>query len=45
MHPADDITMPVPPVADDEAAGDDHDPSIIPGLTDDGHDDEIGRDR
>ncbi|TDC76822.1 NADH-quinone oxidoreductase subunit B [Actinomadura sp. 7K507] len=24
---------------------DEHDPSIIPGLTDDGHDDEIGRDR
>ncbi|MGH3244067.1 MAG: NADH-quinone oxidoreductase subunit B [Spirillospora sp.] len=40
VHPADDITMPVPPVADS-----DHDPSIIPGLVDDGHDDQIGRDR
>ncbi|TDD28417.1 NADH-quinone oxidoreductase subunit B [Actinomadura sp. KC06] len=45
VHPADDVTMPVPSVDGDAAAENDHDPSIIPGLTDDGHDDEIGRDR
>ncbi|TMQ91768.1 NADH-quinone oxidoreductase subunit B [Actinomadura soli] len=45
VHPADDVTRPDLPVADDGAAENDHDPSIIPGLTDDGHDDEIGRDR
>lgn len=39
----DEATRPVPPVRDEAVR--DHDPSIIPGLTDDGHDDEIGRDR
>ncbi|TDE16125.1 NADH-quinone oxidoreductase subunit B [Actinomadura sp. 6K520] len=55
-HP-DDETRPVPVVEDRPAAEEaarpgrqardrsEHDPSIIPGLTDDGHDDEIGRDR
>ncbi|WP_308198404.1 NADH-quinone oxidoreductase subunit B family protein [Actinomadura terrae] len=49
-------TRPLPPVAEpvreerpsppDEAGPPlDHDPSIIPGLTDHGHDDEIGRER
>ena len=50
--PADE-TMPVRPVADDQDARpgrrardrSEHDPSIIPGLADDGHDDQIGRDR
>lgn len=50
--PADE-TMPVEPVADDRDARpgrrvrdrSEHDPSIIPGLADDGHDDQIGRDR
>ena len=42
VQPVDDeTTRPVPAVEDDS----DHDPSIIPGLVDDGHDDEIGRDR
>lgn len=46
------VTRPVPPVEDGDAAdGADederrrHDPSIIPGMTDDDHDDRIGRDR
>ncbi|TYB48679.1 NADH-quinone oxidoreductase subunit B [Actinomadura chibensis] len=42
----DEVTRPVAPIADDT---DRHDPSIIPGLMDDdhddGHDDQIGRDR
>ncbi|WP_433464795.1 NADH-quinone oxidoreductase subunit NuoB [Spirillospora sp. CA-128828] len=38
----DDRTLPVPPVEDEASS---HDPSIIPGLADDEHDDQIGRDR
>jgi NADH-quinone oxidoreductase B subunit len=47
----DDETRPIPATEDEPAAGpqrrrrDEHDPSIIPGLADDGNDDEIGRDR
>ena len=37
-------TGPVPAVEEGRPLRE-HDPSIIPGLTDDGHDDEIGRDR
>lgn len=41
------VTAPVPVVEDDDDLGVDpsHDPSIIPGLVDDDHDDQIGRDR
>ncbi|NYD49053.1 NADH-quinone oxidoreductase B subunit [Actinomadura luteofluorescens] len=38
------VTAPVPIVEDDDADPS-HDPSIIPGLVDDDHDDQIGRDR
>ncbi|HEU5027412.1 MAG TPA: NADH-quinone oxidoreductase subunit NuoB [Spirillospora sp.] len=47
----DDETRPIPATGDGPAAEpqrrrrDEHDPSIIPGLADDGNDDEIGRDR
>jgi NADH-quinone oxidoreductase B subunit len=47
----DDETRPIPATADEPAAEPrrrpphEHDPSIIPGLTDDGNDDEIGRNR
>ncbi|GAA4377935.1 hypothetical protein GCM10023088_38300 [Actinomadura verrucosospora] len=40
------VTVPVPVVEDDDLGADpSHDPSIIPGLVDDDHDDQIGRDR
>ncbi|SNS33980.1 NADH-quinone oxidoreductase subunit B [Actinomadura mexicana] len=40
------VTAPVPVVEDDDLGADpSHDPSIIPGLVDDDHDDQIGRDR
>nr|WP_141580442.1 NADH-quinone oxidoreductase subunit NuoB [Actinomadura sp. WMMA1423] len=50
------LAAPVPPAGDEGAAEDrraardegvnpEHDPSIIPGLVDDEHDDQIGRDR
>ncbi|RFS86104.1 NADH-quinone oxidoreductase subunit B [Actinomadura spongiicola] len=49
VRPTEDVTQPVPPVEDegtpDRADRNEHDPSIIPGLAEDGHDDEIGRDR
>ncbi|MFA1549394.1 NADH-quinone oxidoreductase subunit NuoB [Actinomadura chokoriensis] len=44
IHPADEVTRPVPAVEEDTWSAD-HDPSIIPGLVDDDHDDQIGRDR
>ncbi|WP_425632665.1 NADH-quinone oxidoreductase subunit NuoB [Actinomadura citrea] len=41
-----DVTAPVPAVEDDDPGPDpSHDPSIIPGLVEDDHDDQIGRDR
>lgn len=49
VHEAEDVTLPVRPVEDERTpkrgGRDEHDPSIIPGWAEDGHDDEIGRDR